>query len=59
MNPVHKQATMLTIMDLTAFNSKAIFNTFFKKLVGATPTQYNQLPETIKIIAIDKVDMTN
>ena len=39
--------TMLEIMAQAGFNSKATFNTFFKKLVGETPTQYrkNQLSQ--------------
>ena len=40
--PEHKKSTMLDIMDLAGFNSKATFNTFFKKLVGATPTQFRK-----------------
>ena len=38
----HEKTTMLDIMDLAGFNSKATFNTFFKKLSGATPTQYRK-----------------
>ena len=34
--------TMLEIMDQVGFNSKATFNTFFKKIVGMTPTQYRK-----------------
>lgn len=39
---VHAKSTMLDIMDMAGFNSKATFNTFFKKLVGMTPTQYRK-----------------
>lgn len=38
----HKKSTMLDVMDLAGFNSKATFNTFFKKIVGSTPTQYRK-----------------
>jgi AraC-like DNA-binding protein len=38
----HKKSTMLEVMDLAGFNSKATFNTFFKKIVGLTPTQYRK-----------------
>ncbi len=38
----NKRATMLDIMDKAGFNSKATFNTFFKKLVGCTPTQFKK-----------------
>jgi AraC-like DNA-binding protein len=34
--------TMLDIMYQAGFNSKATFNTFFKKMVGLTPTQYKK-----------------
>ncbi|MCJ8321433.1 MAG: helix-turn-helix domain-containing protein [Colwellia sp.] len=36
------KVTMLEIMDQAGFNSKATFNTFFKKLVSVTPTQYRK-----------------
>lgn len=39
---LHRKTTMLEIMDDVGFNSKATFNTFFKKLVGVTPTQYRK-----------------
>ena len=38
----YNKSTMLEIMDLSGFNSKATFNTFFKKIVGQTPTQYRK-----------------
>ncbi|MFW8591967.1 helix-turn-helix domain-containing protein [Glaciecola sp. 2405UD65-10] len=38
----NKSVTMLEIMDKAGFNSKATFNTFFKKLVGKTPTQFRK-----------------
>ena len=36
------KVTMLEIMAQAGFNSKATFNTFFKKIVGVTPTQYRK-----------------
>ncbi len=36
------KVTMLEIMAQAGFNSKATFNTFFKKVVGMTPTQYRK-----------------
>jgi AraC-like DNA-binding protein len=38
----NEKVTMLDIMALAGFNSKATFNTFFKKTVGMTPTQYRK-----------------
>ena len=38
----NEKITMLQVMDKSGFNSKATFNTFFKKLVGMTPTQYRK-----------------
>jgi len=35
-----KHLTMLDVMDRAGFNSKATFNTFFKKSVGKTPSQF-------------------
>jgi len=40
--PENEKITMLEVMDLAGFNSKATFNTFFKKIVGMTPTQYKK-----------------
>lgn len=39
-NPEQKHKTMIEISGECGFNSKATYNSFFKKLVGATPTQY-------------------
>lgn len=39
-NPENKTKTIIQIMTDSGFNSKATFNTFFKKLVGDTPSQY-------------------
>jgi len=38
----NSKLTMLDIMAQAGFNSKATFNTFFKKIVGQTPTQYKK-----------------
>ncbi|MEW6997968.1 helix-turn-helix domain-containing protein [Colwelliaceae bacterium BS250] len=38
----NRKTTMLEIMDNSGFNSKATFNTFFKKIVGKTPTQFRK-----------------
>ena len=39
-DPEYKSKTMIEVMAECGFNSKATFNTFFKKLVGSTPSQY-------------------
>ena len=39
-DPDHRQQTMLEIMENAGFNSKATFNTFFKKKVGMTPSEF-------------------
>jgi AraC-like DNA-binding protein len=39
-DPEQKNKTMIDVMADCGFNSKATFNTFFKKLVGSTPSQY-------------------
>lgn len=39
-DPEKAHSTMIDIMAEAGFNSKATFNTFFKKLVGSTPSQY-------------------
>lgn len=38
--PSQKHKTMIEISGECGFNSKATYNSFFKKLVGMTPTQY-------------------
>jgi AraC-like DNA-binding protein len=44
-DPVNSKKTITDIYLEVGFNSKSVFNTFFKKLVGLTPSQYrkNQL----------------
>jgi AraC-like DNA-binding protein len=39
-NPELQDKTMIDILGECGFNSKATYNTFFKKLVGCTPTQF-------------------
>lgn len=39
-DPEQKHKTMIEISGDCGFNSKATYNSFFKKLVGSTPTQY-------------------
>ena len=34
--------SVIEVMDRSGFNSKATFNTFFKKLTGQTPTQFRR-----------------
>lgn len=41
-DPELAQLTMIEVMSKSGFNSKATFNTFFKKLVGVTPSQYRK-----------------
>lgn len=39
---LNPKMTVLEVMDRSGFNSKATFNTFFKKATGCTPTQYRK-----------------
>lgn len=39
-DPEQKHKTMIEVSGDCGFNSKATYNSFFKKLVGSTPTQY-------------------
>lgn len=41
-SPDYKHKTITEIYLDAGFNSKSVFNTFFKKLVGMTPSQYRQ-----------------
>ncbi len=41
-DPKHKSKTITHIYLDAGFNSKSVFNTFFKKHVGKTPTEYRQ-----------------
>ncbi len=42
-DPVWSQRNLLEVMTAAGFNSKATFNTFFKKCEGITPSQYREL----------------
>ncbi len=39
-NPANRHLTILAIAYESGFNSKTVFNTFFKKMMGMTPSQY-------------------
>jgi AraC-like DNA-binding protein len=41
-NKDFEKVTIIEIMAKVGFNSKATFNTFFKKIVGLTPTQFRK-----------------
>ncbi len=41
-NPNKAHMTMIDVSEVCGFNSKATYNTFFKKLVKLTPTQYKK-----------------
>ena len=41
-DPKHKNKTITDIYLEVGFNSKSVFNTFFKKILSVTPSQYRQ-----------------
>lgn len=41
-DPQQKNKTMIDIAGECGFNSKATYNTFFKKIVGCTPSEYRK-----------------
>lgn len=47
LDPTNKEKTITDIYLEVGFNSKSVFNTFFKKLVGKTPSEYRQQPADV------------
>ncbi len=48
-DPSHKSKTITQIYLEVGFNSKSVFNTFFKKIVGQTPSEFRQKQSAVSI----------
>src|SRR5690606_12113843 len=51
-DPANKRKTVLDIMYDAGFNSKATFNTLFKRTVDMTPSEYRKQAESRKLIRV-------
>ncbi|PCK09318.1 MAG: AraC family transcriptional regulator [Alteromonadaceae bacterium] len=53
-SPEYSEKTITEIYYQVGFNSKSVFNTFFRRMVGMTPTQYRESEEPQ---AVEKTNM--